>query len=1375
MKDTTKHILLLILFGLFGSSYLPAQISRFDIEFPSHSDFDELNIDANGNIWIAGYFDFFKYNGHQLNSCRIKMPVEGNFFGEIIFIENKILVGYQNQIFLFHPDTETHELIWELPSGHSFIHSHQDDLGHIWIFSTNPKDETYSIFRITDGKDFKYMFNLSLDFTIDLDLGVDDINGQLYLTGRWDGLKIIDNNGKELELQFENRSDFLEKYPCSVFRVDNQNNLWRIYQNDFEIYNQKTKRFESHPISGQINIKSRCNEYDKGFSPHFIFRDSKNRIWVGGEDSHLYFYEPTTNQLTFFGKKLVDHLGGGGGEVGQLLEDKNGNIWGKKRGGIFKIHEKATYFQSYAVDTHLEDHPIYEDQNHINQTIDHFGEFGKIASAINSISEDESGNIFFVDKRFIFKIDAATNQLQTLPIFTQKSKLRFWIFDDKRYLATWDGFYNIDENNHLVKHTYPYKQLGGILQQKNGDFWLRGDASENLYLLSKKKNISDTKYEGNYKSIENNSLFDRLFVKSMTEYEDGIILLGTYSWLYKIDTKSERVEKMKNKFTFQGKEISFDNTYNLNIQYLGNNLLGFVFNQAFGILDLSKMELTHYNTIDKLGIDHIKGNPYFHKNSLWFGQNKKLSTYNFDTKELIHFSEKEGISVGDFVEIIQSLSNERLGAGTYNGLYIFNPDTLIHNYKNNIKNNENLKLKLEGYSVLDGQRDSLYQSIYFLDAPETHIELGHNDKLLQLDFSLQHFATPKAHLFSYWLEGYENDWSPPNNSNTVKYTSLPSGEYNLKVRANLGNGIWSAQTLEIPITVHPAWYRSWWFYGLCLLALAGIAFLISRYYYHLEKTKLLQKQEQEEAQRLKEVDQLKSRFYTNITHEFRTPLTVIMGMTENIEGHSNERNLIKRNSNNLLRLINQLLDLSKAEAGNLKLNNTQGDIISYLRYLTESFYSMATDKGIRLTFYSEVDKMVMDYDELKIQQIIYNLLSNAIKFTKEDGKIVLHTNQIDKDGMPFLKIKVQDTGIGIPQEVIPHLFDRFYQADNSSTRKGEGTGIGLTLTHELIHLMNGTIEVNSKVHNPQKPLDGGGTEFIVWLPITKHLQIKSKTQNEIDSFSKKENLSVAPVITPNGSVHQQIDSDAPILLIVEDNPDVVFYIRSLLEKDYQIQTAKNGALGIEKAIEIIPDIIISDVMMPVKDGYEVCEALKQDERTSHIPIVLLTAKATHDDKIEGLKYGADAYLTKPFRKDELMIRLEKLVAMRQQLQLRYSPITTTTVPTLPTEGLPLEDSFLEKLKTIVEQNLDNNQFGVPELGDAISMSKMQVYRKLKALTNQTPSVFIRTIRLQKGKELLETSEMTISEIAYDVGFSDPNYFSKTFQKEFGKSPRDFRS
>lgn len=524
----------------------------------------------------------------------------------------------------------------------------------------------------------------------------------------------------------------------------------------------------------------------------------------------------------------------------------------------------------------------------------------------------------------------------------------------------------------------------------------------------------------------------------------------------------------------------------------------------------------------------------------------------------------------------------------------------------------------------------------------------------------------------------------------------------------------------------------------------------------LRESRLLQKKQQMEADRLKELNDFKTRFYTNITHEFRTPLTVIMGMAGQIKNNLQEKTLIQRNSENLLRLITQLLDLSRLESGSLTLKPVHRDINVYLQYLTESFYSTARQKEIRLVFHSEAREIWMDFDEEKVQQIVNNLLSNALKFTDETGQIILYSSQVSQEGQPFLKLKVKDTGRGIPGEDLHRIFERFYQIHPAEDSEG-GTGIGLSLVKELAVFMGGRIEVTSE--------PGIGTEFDVYLPITANAPKTAATQPLVPSQT--------PDI-PDEEAEAAYNSELPVLLIIEDNPDIITYIKSILADRYTVYFSRNGAAGIEQAIELVPDIIISDVMMPGKNGYEVCETLKQDERTSHIPIILLTAKATQEDKVAGLRFGADAYLNKPFDKEELLIRMENLLRIRLQLQKRYAQ----QLDSQHAEGeLPAttsaEDAFLEKLHQLIHTNLMDAEFGVPELAAAAHLSQMQLYRKLKALTGKTPSRFIRSYRLHQAMDLLKQGHLTVSEVAYEVGFTDPSYFSRTFQEEFKRNPSQY--
>ncbi len=715
-----------------------------------------------------------------------------------------------------------------------------------------------------------------------------------------------------------------------------------------------------------------------------------------------------------------------------------------------------------------------------------------------------------------------------------------------------------------------------------------------------------------------------------------------------------------------------------------------------------------------------------------------------------------------FPTLIDMASQNRFGYAAKDGtLYLRTPDASLNAFTP-----EDLYKKagfdqvypvvIDRFDWFNEKQDSLFTQLKNL-ANLSEIHLTHHDRYFDLHFFVPDYRNTSQNRYSWWLEGYDKEWSTPARINQLRYENLPPGDYTLHIRGGVSPEYFEPSERVIEISVSPAWYKTWWAYSLFTGIVLGLFYLFYRY-------QVRQQLKIAEANRLKELDTLKSRLYTNITHEFRTPLTVIMGMIENISGHENERKLIRRNSKNLLRLINQMLDLSKLDSGAMKMDMVQGDIINYLQYLTESFHSMAHEKKVRLTFYSEIPELVMDFDEEKIQHIVYNLLSNALKFipSTRDGKVVLHANKTDRKGQSWLQLKVQDTGIGIPEDQLAHIFDRFYQADNSSTRKGEGTGIGLALTKELVELMGGSISVESTL--------GEGTNFTLLLPIRLEANTPLPQTGFPSSRTRSPELP-APFMAKAPDEQETLAGNKPVLLIIEDNTDVVTYIVGLLEKEYDITTAPNGQVGIEKAFEIIPDIIISDVMMPEKDGYEVCETLKTDERTSHIPIILLTAKAEASDRITGLRKGADAYLMKPFNKNELFVRLEKLLELRRALQKHYSEWGNVQ-PTAQPETL--ESAFLKKLRLAVEEYLDDPNFDVPQLCRAAHLSNMQVNRKLKALTGKTPSRFIRSVRLYKAREMLQTTNLTVSEIAYATGFSDPNYFSRSYSEEFGESPSKAR-
>lgn len=514
-------------------------------------------------------------------------------------------------------------------------------------------------------------------------------------------------------------------------------------------------------------------------------------------------------------------------------------------------------------------------------------------------------------------------------------------------------------------------------------------------------------------------------------------------------------------------------------------------------------------------------------------------------------------------------------------------------------------------------------------------------------------------------------------------------------------------------------------------------------------------QVREQAERLQEMDAAKSRFFINLTHEFKTPLSLIMNPARELLNNPDRKvaeqyaGYILQNSNRLLQLINQLLDLGRLESGQTNLNVNPVDIIALLRMHVAQFDSLASNRNIQLNFFTDVESLIIDEDADKLEKIIQNLISNAIKFSQKDGQVKVFFNVLAE---AQYEIRVEDDGIGIPDNKLPFIFDRFYQADSSDTRTREGAGIGLALVKELVTLLGGNIIVESS--------EAKGSTFTVRLPYRLSAEnAEPMPYPETSVYHFNENEQVA---------EPQAGGSLPVILLIEDNQQLNAFIRTTLSEKYVVLTAEDGQAGIDLALAEIPALIITDLMMPVKNGYQVCAELKADERSSHIPIIMLTAKSDQDSRIHGLETGADAYLGKPFDNRELQAVIENLLRQRKALQEKYSQNYRWLTHS---EEMPsVEKAFLDKIRTVIEQNLDDEQISTDWVGRQLGLSRAQLHRKLKALINQSPGEFVRSIRMQKAHELLENKAGTIAEVSYMVGYSNPANFSTSFSKHFGYPP-----
>jgi signal transduction histidine kinase/DNA-binding response OmpR family regulator len=652
------------------------------------------------------------------------------------------------------------------------------------------------------------------------------------------------------------------------------------------------------------------------------------------------------------------------------------------------------------------------------------------------------------------------------------------------------------------------------------------------------------------------------------------------------------------------------------------------------------------------------------------------------------------------------------------------------------------------------------------------LSLPFQNNHLRFAFALPDYDRPEANQYQYYLDGFDKDWSSWTTETQRDFTNLPEGDYRFRVR---GRNVYGQVSEEraFAFTILPPWYRAWWAYLLYALTATAIVGLTGRWRsdrLRRDKAELeiivkeRTRQLEQQAKQLKEMDKMKSSLFANISHEFRTPLTLIKGpvsellKTENGTLRLSDAKMIDRNANRLMQLVNQLLDLSKLDAGNLTFEPQAGDINQFLRALASAFSSHAEQRSMAYRIAIPEDIRYAAFDHDKVEKIVYNLLSNAFKFTPDHGQVTIKAAHEKEQ----LKLTLVDSGCGIPAEKLPNIFDRFFQADNSETREQEGTGIGLALTRELTQLMGGTISVQSTA--------GAGSFFTVTLPMRSTDPGRETWAPELKPAGtvSPSRVSEEEILSPN----LNLSEETPVVLVVEDNTDMRSFIKEQLAWEYKILEARHGQLGLDIARQEIPDLIVTDLMMPRMDGIDLCEQLKTDERTSHIPVIILTARAGQEQKLEGLKTGADDYLTKPFDRQELLARVNNLIVQRRKLRERFS--REVILEPRQTAITSMEEKFLQKIMDNLEENLSDPAFGPPQLQDMLSMSKTQFYRKMKALTDQSPGEFIRNYRLKRAAQILSKKGENVTQVAYAVGFNNLSYFAKCFKELHGVIPSEYK-
>jgi signal transduction histidine kinase/ligand-binding sensor domain-containing protein/DNA-binding response OmpR family regulator len=1210
-------------------------------------------------------------------------------------------------------------------------------------------------------------------------------SGILWI-GTGDGLSKFDEAKKTFTIFKHDDKDSLTISNNFVHALlkDKNGSIWIGTGNGLDKLDEKTGRF-IHYWNGPTNQNGSIRidwdnsiEYSLPYQVNYIYEDKDGMIWLCTNGEGLVEFNP--KDCLF---KTYKHDKKDPGSLTSLTGDNIEAVC-QDSDGIFWIGTKYNGLNTLNINTNTFTHYLHDDYDPGSLSI----------NMILSICCERSGTIWITTFNGVNKINRKKLQFiqynnvenswgksfGTGASVVRGSKGNLWVQTGNGEILNFDP-----SNETFVPQFNDYRTGKHILaEDDSGNIWM-GSSKGGIYLKNRSGHVTRVKYfsgkdfNENVYCIYTDSYMDTVWIGTL---EGGIFCInkqtGIISLIKSVNTSIKCIYKDSFGMLWAGTKDAGLIRYNTFLKKF------FLFKS-----DLKDPRSISGNLITTIYEDK--------KRNLWLGTNVGLNKYIRLTNSFIHFTEKDGLP-NNLIFHIESDDHGNLWFSTNKGIAKFNPVTgKVKNYDVSYGFTSN-RFYFTGCQTKNGEiyfggpggitrfdpdsiKDNQYipsiaiTSVRVFDKTLTFsedIKLPYDKNFLSFEFAAFSYISPERNQYAYKMEGVDKDWIYSGTKHYASYTNMAPGTYIFRVKGSNNDGVWNEAGTSMLINISPPWWKTNWAYfsygAIFFLTLYGLR------RYELNRVELKDKIKMDEAilKEKEETEKIKSRFFANISHEFRTPLTLILGPAEKINSQTSndiikDSEIIKRNSKRLLQLVNQLLDLSKLEAGKLRLEASKSNIVSFIKGIALSFESLSEEKDITVKIFSEKEFIELYFDKEKMLKVLSNIFSNAYKFTPQDGKITVSIIENDKN----VEIKIKDSGIGISKEEIPKLFDRFYQVDSSFTREYTGTGIGLTLTKELVELHKGRISVESET--------GHWTEFTIELPQGKeHLKedevlIEEKSvQTEIYPDEGKYFLPKNVNVNSNDDIDVNISKDdRTIVLIVEDNYDMREYIKESLDKNYIIEEAINGEQGIRKAVKIIPDLIISDMMMPKMDGNEMTKILKNDQKTSHIPVIILTARSSQENKLEGLQIGADDYLTKPFDIKELQIRIENLISIRKKLQEKYSEnifIEKQNKKKLSS----LDEKFMCKVTEVVENHLAEEDFTIEKFDKELGMGRVQIYRKLKALTGSSPSRYIRTIRLVKAKKMIVEKQGNISEIAYSVGFSSPPYFTKCFREEFGYPPSD---
>lgn len=1092
-----------------------------------------------------------------------------------------------------------------------------------------------------------------------------------------------------------------------------------------------------------------------------ILEDSKSRLWIGTENNGLFMYDLKTKQTQHFPYNAKDRYSIHNNSIWSLFEDNHGTIWiGLFKNGINKIDPFEQKF------SHVSDGP--ESKQNLSYGL------------VSSFSEDADGNLWIgTDGGGLNVIDKSQGNLNIKNFNANSSsglksnEIVCMLHDDNNqlWMGTWgEGLFIKDEDNNFKSILHDPNDEN--TPSGNNIMVLHKDQRNKIWMASHRMSLdmydpSENKFYHYFPTADNNSITSTKITAIVTD-QNGFLWIGSENGgLDRIELDEDyKIVSVKNfKYSYEYQDgLSNNFTNYLHVDSKNRLWIGTDGGGLNRLDNTSQDNFKIFSIEDGLPSDVVYGILEETPDVFWISTNAGLARLDLKTNEVQTFDLADGLQAREFNKAACFKTKDNtLFFGGINGFNFFNPKDIS-------KNDIIPPVYITGLEVQTSDPNAITQKEINEYLQSHNITFAASENDIKIDFAALNYSQATKNQYRYRLKNYDSYWHDEKNIQSVTYSNIPPGNYVFQVQASNNDGIWNEEGASLNIKILYPWYQRWWAILGYILIFSSAMFLIYRMIIQRERLKNQLEMEHIETRKMQELNQTRSRFFANISHEFKTPLTLIISplkamqrKLEKIE-NKNQVNVMLRNAERLLRLINQILDLSKIESGIEELKTSKFDIVTFTENIATNFQPFSQEQFI--SFHVEMPKepIPLYFEKDKMEKILINLISNAFKYTPEFGTVSLAIKQEDNN----VVISISDTGIGISPDQLQLIFNRFYQGKNKGARSG--TGIGLSLTKELVEMHGGKIEVTSK--------QGQGTQFDVTLPLGKKHLLPQQIEEGILTHSLSEDSRIELkefniAATLNQDISLSEDSDLPLILIVEDNPDLRAFTRTYLQTTYRIIEAENGKQAYELAKRNIPDLIITDLMMPIMNGFELVEKIRNDEKTSHIFIIMLTVKSSDESRKMGFEYGADYYLTKPFNPKLLDLRIKNILKTRDQYKNQILKDVTHNNTYTTTNVSTKDELFLEKILEIVEANLGNSNFQIDDLCKEMGFSKSQLYRKMKGLLGQSANEFIRTVRLKKAAELLQQQSMTISEITYKVGFNDLQYFRSCFKKQYDVTPSEY--